>query len=139
MDHALYASLARRASDFVDAGEHQQALEILAQLVESDLPDFDKAVMSLNIATVRDKMGDHEAALASYADALEYERRTDSYFVAQQYAAYLAKLGRYDEGVSVYQALGERPDVKPEDRDMFAANVVTLRKLAGHEKLPGKA
>lgn len=76
MDRALYASLANRASDLVEAGEHRQAIEVLDQLVQSDLPDFDKAVMSLNIATVRDKMGDHEGALASYARALEYEGRT---------------------------------------------------------------
>ena len=133
MDHALYASLANRASDLVEAGEHQQAIDILAQLVESDLPDFDKAVMSLNIATVRDKMDDPEGALAEYAIALEYERRTDSYFVAQQHAAYLAKLGRYDEGGSAYEALIERLDVKAEDREMFVANIATLRKLAGRD------
>lgn len=130
MDHALYASLANRASDLVEAGQHQQAIDILGQLVQSDLPDFDKAVMSLNIATVRDKMGDHEAALASYADALAYEGRTSSYFVAQQHAAYLSGLGRYEESISAYHALIERPDVKPEDREIFAANVVTLQKLA---------
>ena len=130
MDRTLYASLANRASDLVEAGEHQQAIDVLAQLVDSDLPDFDKAVMSLNIATVRDKMDDPEGALADYAIALEYERRTDSYFVAQQHAAYLAKLGRYDEGIAVYRELIERADVKAEDREVFAANVVTLQKLA---------
>lgn len=130
MDRTLYASLANRASDLVEAGEHQQAIDVLAQLVDSDLPDFDKAMMSLNIATVRDKMDDPEGALADYAIALEYERRTDSYFVAQQHAAYLAKLGRYDEGIAVYRELIERADVKAEDREVFAANVVTLQKLA---------
>ena len=131
MDRTLYASLANRASDLVEAGEHQQAIDVLAQLVESDLLDFDKAMMWLNIATVRDKMGDHEGALASYAKALEYEGRTSSYFVAQQHAAYLAHLGRYDEGISVYQSLVERTDVKPEDSEVFLANVATLQKLAG--------
>lgn len=134
MDRTLYTSLANRASDLVEAGEHQQAIDVLEQLVESDLPDFDKAMMSLNIATVRDKMDDPEGALASYASALEYERRTDSYFVAQQRAAYLAKLGRYAEGVSAYQVLVELADVKPEDREMFVANIDTLRKLAGHDQ-----
>ena len=129
MDRTLYASLASRASDLVDAGEHQAAIDVFAQLLDSDLPDFDKAVMSLNIATVRDKMGDHDGALASYAIALEYESRTESYFVAQQRAAYLARLGRYDEGIAVYRSLLERPDIKPEDRAMFVANIETLGKL----------
>ena len=129
MDRALYASLANRASDLVEAGEHRQAIEVLEQLVQSDLPDFDKAMMSLNIATVRDKMGDHAGALASYARALEYEGRTGSYFVAQQHAAYLSGLGRYEESISAYQDLIERPDVKPEDREIFVANVTIVQKL----------
>src|SRR5688572_2149292 len=103
MDPDLYSSLANRASDLVEAGEHQRAIDILEKLVESDLPDFDKAVMQLNIATVLDKMGDHEGALASYATALDFEGRTDGYFVAQQYAAYLAHLGRYADSIMVYQ------------------------------------
>jgi tetratricopeptide (TPR) repeat protein len=131
MDRTLYASLANRASDLVEAGEHQQAIDVLAQLVESELPDFDKAVMWLNIATVQDKMGNPEGALASYASALEWEGRTSSYFVAQQHAAYLAHLGKYDDGISVYQSLIERTDVKPEDREVFVANITTLQKLAG--------
>ena len=130
MDPALYASLAKRASDLVEAGEHRQAIAVLEQLVESDLPDFDKAVMQLNIATVRDKMGDHGGALASYATALDFEARTDAYFVAQQYAAYLAQLGRYADSITVYQGLIERPDLKPESREMFVANVATLQDLA---------
>ena len=131
MDRTLYASLANRASDLVDAGEHQAAIDVLAQLVDSVLPDFDKAMMSLNIATVRDKMGDHDGALASYAVALEYERNTESCFVAQQRAAYLARLGRYDEAISVYRSLLERPDIKPEEGEMFVANIATLGKLSG--------
>ena len=130
MDPNLYSSLANRASDLVEAGEHQRAIDILEKLVESDLPDFDKAVMQLNIATVRDKMGDHEGALASYATALDFEGRTDGYFVAQQYAAYLAQLGRYADSITVYQGLIERPDLKPESREMFVANVATLQDLA---------
>ena len=39
MDRNLYPSLANRASDLVDAGEHQQAIDVLEQFVDSDLPD----------------------------------------------------------------------------------------------------
>lgn len=130
MDRNLYASLARRASDLVDAGEHQQAIEVLEQLVTSGLPDFDKAMMWVNIATVQDKMGDRTASLASYETALQCERRTTSYFVAQQHAAYLSQLGMYERSISAYQALVDREDVKPEDAGIFRANIRTLEKLA---------
>lgn len=84
--------------------------------------------MSLNIATVRDKMGDHEGALASYTTALEWEGRTGSYFVAQQHAAYLASSACTTGHFRVPELI-ERPDIKPEDRELFVANATILRTL----------
>ena len=52
MDRQLYTSLATRASDLVVAGERHQAIEILEQLVASDLPAFDRAIMCMNIAII---------------------------------------------------------------------------------------
>ena len=130
MDRSLYISLSHRASDLVDAGEHAQAIEVLEQLVDSDLPDIDKGVMCMNIATVHDKMGNRQAALGRYADALDHERKTTSYFIAQHYAAYLSQLGMYADSIAIYQALTERIDLKPEDDRMFKANIRTLEALA---------
>jgi tetratricopeptide (TPR) repeat protein len=131
MDRNLYVSLARRAADLVDQGEYREAIEIFEQFVASDLPDFDKGITWVNIATVRDKMGDRTAALASYEQALECERRTSSYFIVQQHASYLSQLGMYEESMASYRALIDRADVKPEDAEIFRANLVTLGKLAG--------
>ena len=131
MDRKLYVELANRASDLVEAGEHKNAIELLEQLIDSDLPDFDKGVTWVNIATVQDKMGNHTEALRSYANALECESRTDSYFIAQQHASYLSQLGRYEESMAAYQTLIARPDVKSEDGEIFLANLMTLIKLAG--------
>ena len=131
MDRKLYVELANRASDLVEAGEHKNAIELLEQLIDSDLPDFDKGVTWVNIATVQDKMGNHTEALTSYANALECESRTDSYFIAQQHASYLSQLGRYEESMAAYQTLIDRPDIKSEDGEIFFANLITLEKLAG--------
>ena len=131
MDRKLYVELANRASDLVEAGEHKNAIELLEQLIDSDLPDFDKGVTWVNIATVQDKMGNHTEALTSYANALECESRTDSYFIARQHASYLSQLGRYEESMAAYQTLIDRPDIKSEDGEIFFANLITLEKLAG--------
>jgi tetratricopeptide (TPR) repeat protein len=130
MDRSLYLSLSHRASDLVDAGKHAQAIEVLRQLVDSDLPDFDKGVMCMNIATVHDKMGNRQAALQSYAEALDHECKTTSYFIAQQYAAYLSQLGLYADSIGVYQTLVQRTDLKAADGEMFRANILTLEGLA---------
>lgn len=131
MDRNLYAALAQRASDHVDAGEHRNALDVLQVLVDSDLPDFDKSMMWLNIATVLDRMGRRDEALAAHASAIECESRTDAYFATQQHAVYLSQLGRYDESIAVYESLVVRPGVTPADAQIFRTNLRTLDKLAG--------
>lgn len=134
MNREQYAALAKEASGFVDQGEYARAIEIFEQLAASDLPDFDRAISWVNIATVEDKRGRTEDALACLARALDFERRTDSYFIAQHRAAYLSKLKRHRESLSAYRALMERPDLKSEDAAVFRSNIATLETLIdGHQ------
>lgn len=129
MDRQLYASLANRASDLVVAGERLKAIEILEELVASDLPEIDRAIMCMNIAIIHDQIGDFEKALETYSAALDLERETESYFVAQSRAAYYSKLGMYDESCRSYDDLLRHRHLKPEDREMFLKNIATLRNL----------
>ena len=129
MDRQLYTSLAHRASELVTAGDYAQALAVLEEIIASDLPDYDKAMMCLNTAVVYDKWGKPGDALTSYARAMDYERSTGSCFVAQHRAAYFSQLGRYDESMRCYEELLRRSDLSPEDRDMFTQNIATLTRL----------
>ena len=67
MERDLYVSLAKQASDLVDQGEYAKAIEIFERIAGSDLPDFDRGITWVNLATVEDKRGDCEAALACLA------------------------------------------------------------------------
>jgi tetratricopeptide (TPR) repeat protein len=129
MDKHLYASLANRASDLVLAGERLKAIDILEELVRSDLPDFDRAMMCMNIAFVQDQMGETGKALDTYAHAVGLEAMTASYFIASSRAAYYSQLGMYDESIRSYDDLLRHEHLKPEDREMFVANIATLRQL----------
>ena len=129
MDKQLYASLANRASDLVVAGDRLKAIEILEELVRSDLPDFDRAMMCMNIAIVQDQMGNTDGALETYTRAVDLERATESYFVAQSRAAYFSQLGMYDESIRSYDDLLRHDHLKPEDREMFLKNIDTLGHL----------
>lgn len=129
MERALYVSLAKQASDLVDQGEYGKATEIFEQIAGSELPDVDKCISWVNLATVEDKRGDSEAALACLARALDYERKTDAYFIAQHRAAYLSKIGRHRDSLSAYRDLVDRPGVRPDDVAVFKANILTLEKL----------
>lgn len=129
MDRDRYHALAKEASGLVDQGEYARAIEIFEQIAGSDLPDFDRAISWVNIATVEDKRGRTEDALACLARALDYERKTDSYFIAQHRAAYLSKLGRHRESLSAYRELMDQPDLKPDDAAVFRSNITTLENL----------
>ena len=129
MDRQLYTSLANRASDLVVAGERLEAIEVLEELVRSDLPDFDRAMMCMNIAIIHHQLGDRDKALETYARAVELEEASESYFVAQSRAAYCSELGMYAESMRWYDALLRHEHLKPEDRDVVAQNIETLERL----------
>lgn len=129
VDKRLYASLANRASDLVVAGERLAAIDVLEELVRSDLPDFDRAMMCMNIAIVHDQLGDPSKALETYARAVELEQATTSYFVAQSRAAYCSQRGMYDESIRSYEDLLRHEHLTPGDRELFQQNIATLRRL----------
>lgn len=129
MDEQLYAALASRASALVEAGDRPAAIDILEQLVASDLPDFDRAMMCMNIAIVQDQLGDTGKALETYAAAVDLERQTESCFIAESRAAYCAKLGLYDESSRYYDELLRHPNLTPDARDRLLQNIATLEGL----------
>jgi len=97
--------------------------------VRSDLPDFDRAMMCMNIAIIHHQLGDRDKALETYARAVELEEASESYFVAQSRAAYCSELGMYAESMRWYDALLRHEHLKPEDREVFAQNIATLERL----------
>lgn len=129
MDRKLYAALANRASDLVVAGDRLGAIEVLEELVGSDLPDHERAVMCMNIAIIHDQMGNSDKAVETYSAAVDIERNTESYFVAESRAAYYSQLGRYDESSQSYEDLLRHAHLKPEDRERLLKNISTLGNL----------
>lgn len=129
MDRNLYVALTSRAAALLDAGQYPEALDIFEELVASDLSDFDKTMMCINLAVVHDKMGQHDQALTSYGRALSYERPSGAYFAEQHRAAYFSQIGMYAESIDCYRELLARAELKPNDRDAFSQNVTTLEKM----------
>ncbi|MEO7326636.1 MAG: hypothetical protein ABIW82_17580, partial [Dokdonella sp.] len=112
------------------AGERLKAIDILEELVRSDLPDFDRAIMCMNIAVVYDQLDNREKALETYTRAVDLEKATESYFVALSRAAYCSKLGMYGESIRLYDNLLRHNHLKHEDREMFLDNIETLKRLS---------
>lgn len=74
MDYDEYVAPAHRAAQLVEAGEHEQALDILGALLGNDISDVDKAMMCHNIGIVQEKVGRGPEALASYERGMSYKR-----------------------------------------------------------------
>jgi tetratricopeptide (TPR) repeat protein len=109
MDLDTYSQRAQQASDHVNRGEFSQAMQLLQSLVESDLPAIDRAIMSLNMAIVCEKMGHHDHALQWYDYGIELEHPLMRYTVALNKADYLARTNRKPQAIAIYEMLLHEP------------------------------
>lgn len=123
-----YVNKAQEASKAVDAKDYDAALEILKDLVQSDLPDLDKSMMCFNLAVVWEKKGNSLESLRWYDRAIQFEKPHHRYFAQLEKAAYLVSIGRKEEALSIYQALLTKPFLLFSDHQKIEAYVPQLSK-----------
>ena len=127
MDYADYVKQAEAAARLVESGDYQRARELLEQLIEAELSDRDKAMMSLNLAVVADKAGEMAEALRWYDRGIAYERAHGQVFVAECKAAYLAQQGRLQESLALYESLLGRSGIDETTRERLRHNIELLK------------
>ena len=93
------------AADHVNNGRLAEALAIFAQLTETDLDDFGKAMACVNAAVVSDKLDRVDDALRWYDRGIRFERSVDRYVVALRKADYCVEKERHAEALASVQAL----------------------------------
>jgi tetratricopeptide (TPR) repeat protein len=93
------------AADHVNNGRLTEALAIFAQLTETDLDDFGKAMACVNAAVVSDKLDRVDEALRWYDRGIRFERSVDRYVVALRKADYCVEKERHAEALASVQAL----------------------------------
>lgn len=93
------------AADHVNHGRLTEALAIFAQLTETDLDDFGKAMACVNAAIVNDKLGRVDEALRWYDHGIRLERPLDRFFVALRKLDYCVEKERLPEALTTVQAL----------------------------------
>lgn len=105
MQYEDYEARARKVAVLVDEAQYQEALKLLQTLIDSDISDLDKSMMSVNMAVVHDKMQQHAKALEWYDRGIGYEMVYLRFFVLESKANYLYQIGRFKESLEIYEEL----------------------------------
>jgi hypothetical protein len=105
-----YDTIVKQVAELVDKDKnYPAAVELLQKLVESDLPDIDRSMMSINMATVCELMGHDAHAIQWFDHAIALERPYRRWFAANHKASFLMRKGRKDEAAAIYQSLIPEP------------------------------
>ena len=126
-----YTRQAQLCANLVDKGDYDGGLAALRPLIDGDLPDLDKSIMAVNMATVLDRKGLEAEALQWYDYGIGMERPHSRCFVAESKAEYLVRKGRYAEAAAIYAALLPEPFLQMQDRERITHNLAAARHRAG--------
>ncbi len=100
-----YESRVKHVATYVDEGKYNDAIKILESLIDSDISDLDKSMMSINMAVVYGKMNQAERALEWYDRGISYEAVYLRFLVTESKANYLYELKRFKECLEIYEEL----------------------------------
>ncbi|MGC0143644.1 hypothetical protein [Pseudactinotalea sp. Z1732] len=107
MDHQEYSDLTQQANAAFEEGRAQEAVQIFHRLISSaTLPQVDRSVMAVNLATVLQKSGaDARQVEAAYDQGIALEQRVYRSFVREHKASWLDESGRPGEAAMIYRQL----------------------------------
>ena len=117
MQYSEYLRQVEQVSQLVREARYKQAVDSLYQLILSDISDIDKADLCTQLATVYDRMGNTNDAVAWYEKGISYEQNYCRYEVAEKKAQYLSQLGRNDQAVPIYESLLKQPFVSEAEKE----------------------
>ena len=131
-----YHEKATEAARLVEAGQHEEGVRALESLIASDISEIDKAIMCMNVAIAKEKLGNMEDALFWYDKGIAFESKHLRIFVSTQKAAYLAKKGRTEESLVIYSELLNKPFLNEGEKEGSRKNIETLESRISNGRIP---
>lgn len=120
----------QRAANMFEAGDLAGAGAIFARIAnDPQVPDFERAMMAINLATVQDRMGNLADALAAYDLAIGLSVKFYA-FVQGNHAAFLFERGYREEAIALWEHLLSIEQIEPDRRKVFELNLQTARNQA---------
>ena len=126
MEYQEYLDRSEKASQLIRQGQYKEAVDVLFELILSDLSDIDKAAQCVNIAIAYDRMGNSEEALSAYDKGIGYEQVYCRYDVAEKKVQYLTSLGRSKDAVPIYESLIKQPYMSEAEKMRMRKIIQTL-------------
>lgn len=115
------------AARLVERGDYEDALIVMRPWADTDIPDFNKSIVCINLAVVSEHLGREADALAWYDRGIGYELSLGRSFVAERKAAYLAEKGRTTESLMLYETLLWQTSLADEDEQRIRQNIAVLK------------
>jgi tetratricopeptide (TPR) repeat protein len=125
MDFQEYVRMSGQISQLMTSNKLQETIDTLYQFLLTDISDIDKAAMCGNLATVYDRLGKTEEALAWYDKGIAYEQAYCRYDVSEKKAQYLSQLGKNNEAVLIYEGLIKEHFVSENDKERMRKIIQT--------------
>jgi tetratricopeptide (TPR) repeat protein len=95
----------RLAAEMFEKGDHAGAAALFRGIcARADVGQSDKALMYINLATVGEKLGRHDEALAAFDDARAQSLQA-YFYVQQSRAVFLIRIGRAVEAIPLIEEL----------------------------------
>jgi tetratricopeptide (TPR) repeat protein len=123
MEYPEFVNRMQQASQLMSSSRMQETIDFLYLLFLSDISDIDKAGISLNLASVYDRMGNTETAITWYDKGIDLEQNYSRFEVAEKKAQYLSQLGRSREAVKIYENLIKQPFVSEADKERMRKTI----------------
>lgn len=132
MEFEDFRARTERAEKLAAAGDDRGAAQALAELAgAADLPLLDRAMIWAQAAEARERLGETDAALAAYDQAMALESPLMRFSGAFKKADYLLRLGRKDESRELFSSLLARPEATLAERHSLQSRLKLLRRVPG--------
>lgn len=129
MENAAFIAGVNEVAHRQEAGDLAGAIAGCEDLLaDASLPDLDRSIVAINLATVLQISGGSPAQIeAAYDQAVRLEQRWLRCFAREHKVAWLVQVGRSAEATSILEDLRAEPWLQLADREWIGQNLAALR------------
>jgi tetratricopeptide (TPR) repeat protein len=127
MNYDDFYTSAHVGAELVDKGELDKAREVFERLAASDISPLDRANMLRNVATVLEKQGRKQDAIAVYDRAIALEQPFCRNDALERKAVLLAESNQTHASIALYEELLRKPWTTEDQKYRCRTNIDILR------------